>query len=127
CRNETRRAGADDDEVVASARSGVAPAGGVHVGEERSVVLIVGQDEGLVGGARRGGCRGCRPAGAPAPAPRPAPRPRLPACARRARRVITRVTASVAAKPSQVSACLAAPPDGVPAASWLTLVISEPR
>ena len=42
-------------------------------------------------------------------------------------RVMTIVTASVAAKPRKVSACFAIPPDGAPEASWLTLVISDPR
>ena len=42
-------------------------------------------------------------------------------------RVITTVTAAVAAKPSQVSSCFAVPPAGAPEASCVTLVMSDPR
>jgi hypothetical protein len=42
-------------------------------------------------------------------------------------RVITTVTAAVAAKPSQVSSCFAVLPAGAPEASCVTLVMSDPE
>src|SRR6185369_1767332 len=47
--------------------------------------------------------------------------------ARRAIRVTTIVTATVAAKPTNVSTCFAVPPDVLPVARSLTLVMSDPR
>ena len=47
-RDQSRRAGSDDHDVVATARLRVDPIGRMHIGDELLVVLVIGKNQRLL-------------------------------------------------------------------------------